>query len=249
MMLQNRRRSEKGNILFLILLAVVLFAALSYAVTQSLRGGGQNANSEKNLVKSATITQYPVGVRAAILRMIVGGTSPTSIWFDPPSVFADFSNVTADQALEVFHPSGGGAVFALIPSDALATASSSARWYFNSDFEVPGIGTSTAGEAGNDLIAFADNMDATLCAKINSELGVGSVPTLTGTKREIEKQQTKYDKGNTSSVITYTQVTTGTNHIADNSTPANGVTNNKPYLCVKNGSDGNNMYYHVLVER
>ncbi len=256
MILQNRRRSEKGNILFLILLAVVLFAALSYAVTQSLRGGGQNASNEKNLVKSATITQYPVGVRAAILRMIVGGTDVVTLNFDPPSLFSDSDwNDTASAGTaatikslssNVFHPNGGGAVFALIPSDALATPSSTARWFFNMEFEVPSIGTSvTTSLNGNDLIAYAPGLDQNLCTKINSELGVSSVPTIQ-TTRTVAVQQTVLNDAGT--VTAYTANTTGTNHITDNdSSPTSGVTNNKPYLCVLNGTSYT--YYHVLVER
>jgi len=238
----NRCQSEKGNILFLILLAVILFAALSYAVTQSLQGGGSNASSESNLVKSAAVTAYPVGVRAAILRMIVGGTDVTTLNFDPPSVFSDSDYSTADAALGVFHPSGGGAVFSYIPSDTLATPSSTDRWYFNYDFEVPGVGTSTTGSAnGNDLIAFAPGLKQAVCEKINTELGLSSVPTLASTLT-VAVQMTDLDDAGADT--TYSVYTTGTNHIA----PSSGsTTSGKAFLCVLNGSSYT--YYHVLVER
>lgn len=51
----QRHRDENGNILFLILLAVVLFAALSYAVTQSMRGGGNDATREQADLYAAEI--------------------------------------------------------------------------------------------------------------------------------------------------------------------------------------------------
>ncbi|HEY8190982.1 MAG TPA: hypothetical protein VIG74_01055, partial [Alphaproteobacteria bacterium] len=66
--IQTGRKGERGNVLFLILIAVALFAALSYAVTQSSRSGGGDANSETNLINSATLTQYPAGLRTSIIR-------------------------------------------------------------------------------------------------------------------------------------------------------------------------------------
>jgi hypothetical protein len=61
-------RSQRGNILFLILLAVVLFAALAYAVTSSMRGGGKNAGAENVQAAVAGMIQFMTDVETFITR-------------------------------------------------------------------------------------------------------------------------------------------------------------------------------------
>ncbi len=59
---------QSGNVLFLILIAVALFAALSYAVTQSGRGGGNITRETNNLV-SSRISQWYSEAQYAFQKM------------------------------------------------------------------------------------------------------------------------------------------------------------------------------------
>src|SRR5690606_535896 len=66
-------KTERGNILFLILLAVILFAALSYAVTSSMRGGGKDASEESLQLAASDMLQWLASLDAAVMRMHLGG--------------------------------------------------------------------------------------------------------------------------------------------------------------------------------
>ena len=76
-----RNSRERGNALFLILIAVALFAALSYAITQSGRGGG-SVSQQTALITAGQVTEQPADVRSATTRMILTGITGTSIVFD-----------------------------------------------------------------------------------------------------------------------------------------------------------------------
>lgn len=71
-----RDRQERGNILFLILLAVILFAALSYAVTSSMRGGGKDASPEKARALASQLIQYGSLMENTVTRMRLAGDVP-----------------------------------------------------------------------------------------------------------------------------------------------------------------------------
>ena len=66
-------QNQSGNVLFFILIAVALFAALSYAVTSSTRSGGGNISKEKAQTLASQILNHGIAVRTAVTRMTMSG--------------------------------------------------------------------------------------------------------------------------------------------------------------------------------
>ena len=243
--------NQKGNVLFLILIAVALFAALSYAVTQSSRSGG-DASRETNILNAAQLTQYPVTVRTAVLRMVIDGFQDTSIAFTKPSGTAAVS----DPRL-VFNPVGGGAIYQDAPLEVMANGSPG-EWFFNMNFEVPELGRSSASSpVGNELIAFLPGVAESVCTRINQEAGILTDPrqtnptsstdyatgnVLTGYDFNIDDPATDIPSDETNISIT---ALTGTSDVPGYGTD---VLDGKPYGCFKN-SDGTAVFYTVILER
>ncbi len=158
--MRKHRERESGNALFLILIAVTLFAALSYAVTQSGRGGSHVASNESNLITSSQITQYPAGIRTGITRMLIRGASVSSLDFSAPSD----STYEDDPVNEVFHPSGGGVMYQNIIPDTV-TNIDDAEWAFSNDTTITYMATSEP-----DVVAMLTYVKEAVCAKINESV-------------------------------------------------------------------------------
>ena len=239
----KQRQNEKGNVLFLILIAVALFAALSYAVTQSSRSGGDSGR-ETNILNSAQLSQYPNSIRTAVLRQSIEGTDVTSVRFNPP---ADFANLDSTN-IGVFHPDGGGAVFQNAPTDMMASGggNTTGAWAYNMDFEVPNIGVSAAGSAGNEMIAFLPGVSEAICRRINDEAGIpetgaGALPSTADLSATYALNMD--DDGTTDYSITGNVTLTAT------STPTTAL-DGQPFGCFENvAASGVFVYYHVINER
>jgi hypothetical protein len=133
--------AQRGNALFLILIAVALFAALSYAITQSGRGGG-TATKEQNSVIAASAVEYPATLRTVIMRMIIAGSpgqgSGTAVSLAWPGT---------GQTYQVFDPAGGAWTASAPPSGVAVNV----NWIYidansaTTGFFVQGIGTDSFG--------------------------------------------------------------------------------------------------------
>ncbi|MCK5285037.1 MAG: hypothetical protein KAJ86_05565 [Alphaproteobacteria bacterium] len=242
----KNRCSERGNVLFLILIAVALFAALSYAVTQSTRTGGGSGDNETALISSAQLTQYPASLRTAIVRMIIGGVNIGDLEFNTP---ANFSNCTTGNKYCVFHPSGGGATYATAPADMMASTggNTAGTWYFNGENQIHLLGTSSGDEtpvlANVDLIAFLPGISLTLCSRINEELGLPISPPVDG-GIDYATQMINTDGSTPTGLCS----ACGLGETIGSDTAS---LDGQPFGCFIEDGGANDVYvyYHVLVER
>jgi hypothetical protein len=101
--------SQSGNALFLILIAVALFASLSYAVTQSGRGNGDIA-AEKAMLDAATAQQCEAMIDHAINRVkLLNGCQTDEVSYELPDGTNTNSDAPADGSCHLFLPQGGDA--------------------------------------------------------------------------------------------------------------------------------------------
>ena len=229
-------KNEHGNVLFLILIAVALFAALSYAVTQSTRSGGGDASNEKSVTDVAVLQQQANAIRtAAIILTSARGVTADTLLFDPP---AQFSSLTpAEIAREVFHPNGGGATYVQ-------------GWIVTSSFEVSGIGQSNLGNplVTSDIVAVKE-ITLDLCHKVNEKMGIVIADA---------QMDAGFDLITTNFDDNMDHIHPGINGggngnwgiLGNMGGPVPlGAYNDKPQGCFYNGASDIYLYYDVIIER
>lgn len=165
---------QNGNVLFLILIAVALFAALSYAVTKSTSGGG-GVSSEKAALTSAQMIQQSAAFSTAIMRLqIMSSCSDTQISFEN-STESGYTNATAPASKEchLFDPAGGGLSWQTTDNNM----NDGSAWYFSAIGDVPEVGPVVNAD---ELVVMLFNVNDTVCQTINKELGIGNTIPVDG---------------------------------------------------------------------
>lgn len=170
---------SNGNVLFLILIAVALFAALSYAVTSSTRTGEGTAGTETSTLNSAQVIQECSNLRQQVTRFIFNGVSDSQIQMN---IGADPTVPCRTGSQCLFSPDGGNAIIPIPPQlkgskGALPPAQMAYEFYAISDGEY------LEGYASDkSLVMFtAVNLSYDFCKKINKSLGLDEEPVAINT--------------------------------------------------------------------
>ena len=207
-------KKEQGNALFLILMAIVLFGALAYAMNKKDNASGDNKDA--NIVSAASgVTRYPSGIRTGVTRMLLRGATVEDLRFNDPAHFEQ-----GHETDEVFHLTGGGAVYEAVDPNAVVTlipttTHPTQNWYFTSGNKITNIGTDK-----NDVIAVLMDVRKSVCEQINQQItGKAVIPDAQLAEAQIIGSGNVYGP----------------------------LANGQPFLCMKENG-GKNFYYHVLVE-
>lgn len=225
-------KENKGNVLFLILIAVALFAALSYAVTQSSKTGGDSIGKDKAKLIAAQIMQYASSIEQAIVRiMLINGCSDTTISFDNPFVGYNNASSPADKRCHVFDANGGGVSYQKIEPvwyKSTTPVAWTMREYMPANDSFVNVGVDCPNNTCTELSFQLWGLTDELCDALNKNL---KIPT----------KYTETISGNTQFVGTYTY--NATNVIGATEPNLAGVR----AACITTGT--HNVFYHVTLAR
>lgn len=165
----HKKKNEGGNVLFLILVAVALFAALSYIVMSSSRSGSGSVSRETAHLEASNYLQYGVEIRVGIQRMQISNNVPDwqfDLWSPLNPTWANGSCLT--NRCKLFHPEGGAAVRRLMPVDTSAAGATpgmdTLRFY--------AAGVRDVGTSEPDLLMHHSYLTKKACQIINQKMGV-----------------------------------------------------------------------------
>ncbi len=169
------RSSERGNALIYVLIAIGLFGALSFTLSNTSSDSNTSELDDAKVEFYATqLISYASQAKSVIDQMSITGTSIDELDFTLPGE-AGFD--TAPHIHKVFHPQGGGLTLAQIPEEVQRQVSSSYKsaWYLGRFNNVEWTKTT-----GTDVILSAYQLQGNVCETINLKItGSATVPILT----------------------------------------------------------------------
>lgn len=181
--------TQRGNILFLILLAIVLFAALSYAVTNWIRGDGKDGSSEASSADAADIIAYASLIENEVQRKIlvnnlnwnqVDFAHEFYTWYGSAALRGNNPNCS-NSSCAIFTILGGG-----VPARDMRSYSTLTKHWSTGHPDMGVLGfrnivMTNMGTNAGDVVLYLPDLKKEICDGINKNIGLPLADTAGGT--------------------------------------------------------------------
>ena len=175
-------RKESGNVLFLILIAVVLFGALTYAATSSSRIGSNSLSDEQAAIVAAELVQQVNVIRLAYQRLRVGGCLLEEMDLGERPNNATYRrnplapSASGDYSCSLFHPDGGKQIADNVPMEIFESENTALDWSHATSLRVTGVGKEDVFELS---LIIPGLVRENVCRAFNSRLlGTDEIPII-----------------------------------------------------------------------
>lgn len=183
---------ESGSAIFYILIAIVLFAALSFAVSNSFRGSGEGMRDEIYDLQASEILQFARSIRSAAHGLRIDGIADRRISFENNFASGYTNSVCSLDRCKIFHPDGAGMTYSTPSEEWLNSAIAGTpykEWYFSGANSVQDLGPSTNAE----LMLILPWLRVEMCTALNDALDItnpGGLPPQTAGNFDLVTQFT-----------------------------------------------------------
>lgn len=223
---------ERGNALIYVLIAIALFAALSFTLGRQTDTDEAGAlSNEKAELYATQLISYATQAKSAVDQMIFTGSQINDLIFMLPT---DANFNTAPHIHKVYHPEGGGLNPGRIPDEAVDqnTTDPVAGWYMGRFNNVEWTAS-----AGMDVFLVAYQINQRVCELINEKInGSIAIPTMADSIRETMIDDALY---------TGTNVDLTTDTAGDICEDCHNVSS----LCVENQAGNAYGFYTILADQ
>jgi len=226
---------ESGNALIYVLIAIVLFAALSFTLSRQTDTSEAGVLADERAELYATqMISYTAQVKSVIDQMLLVGSDVDDLDFIDPSDAGFNAGTQRARADRVFHPEGGGLIKGRIADDAIDENITDpvAGWYLGRFNNVEWTAST-----GEEIILVAYQIRRQICEKNNEKItGSSVIPTLGTTIRQTLIDDSFYSATNL-------DLTT------DAGTPICSACHEIASLCVENQAQNAYGFYTIIADQ
>lgn len=169
---------ERGNVLFIVFIAIMIIAGLTFMLSQGSEQGSSSADKTAGDAQISQMLGYTGALAAAVQQMAENGADPATLYTDISLLKpTDAAFNTAPHLLKIYHPMGGG----MTPMTETGNPSSSTTVAYNFRINpgsiVEDIGTTDA--VVGDILFTARVTSLEYCQRINKTIrGVTTIPAV-----------------------------------------------------------------------
>ena len=163
------RQGESGNLFFYIFLAVALLGALTFAVSRGGRSGVEGLAEDRERLVATEILSYADSIKKTVSQLRLRGSKFSDLRFAHADLDAGYGAPGASAAHEIFHRSGGAAIYQAASTEA---TDSPQDWVFTAANEADLAGSTCGAAACSDLLLLLPDVKRGICLQINDLLGI-----------------------------------------------------------------------------